>query len=262
MPNTDYSTVVRMADEVPARVTDLQVINQTDYNKATGILRDIVTIRKGVEEHHGPRTKQAYDAWQAQLTEAKVLLTPLATAETRVKQAIGLYETRQRQEQERLAREAREEEERQAQARRREEIAEAERQAREQIAQMIEDAPDEETAQAILDRVGEAVTGAVAEVAAEPLPVQAYVVPQAVRKVTGVSSIAKWTCKVVDVRELCLAVGNDDAPVEYVMGLEKDKGTGIVTSPALNRIAGVLGKEFRVAGCRAVEGTVVRARGR
>ena len=224
MPNTDYTTVTRMAGEVPARIAHLTITSQESYDKAAGILRDIVTIRKGIVEHHLELKQKTHAAWQAAIAAEKKLLDPVVAAQTQVKQAIGHYDSEKALEQERLNALARQAQDRLAKAERKREIDEAERAAREEIAQLIEDAPDEATAELILSQASQAVAGAVAEVRAEPLPVvEAVATPVMLHKADGVGSRVTYKCEVVSVKELCQAIGAGDAPAPLSAADRRDR---------------------------------------
>ena len=57
---------------------------------------------------------------------------------------------------------------------------------------------------------------------------------------------------VVDIKALCRAVADGKASTEYVMGLEKDRLTGIVSCPALNKMATALKGTMNVPGVQAM----------
>jgi len=83
---------------------------------------------------------------------------------------------------------------------------------------------------------------------------QVYVPPPSTPKVelNGMAMVTTWHAEVVDIKALCLAVGQGRCPTAYVEA----------NLPALNKQAISLKGEMRIPGCKAVSETKSRPTGR
>ena len=84
-------------------------------------------------------------------------------------------------------------------------------------------------------------------------PVQNVVIlPKSTPKVAGISYSTRWSASVTDIKALCLAIGTGRASTEFVIGLNRDKGTGVITSPSLNSQATSCQNTLCIPGVTAV----------
>ncbi|MEN6440511.1 MAG: hypothetical protein ABFD97_18205 [Syntrophobacter sp.] len=91
------------------------------------------------------------------------------------------------------------------------------------------------------------------EIINEPVYVAPVVVPKATPKVAGGPVFqTRWFASVVDIKALCRAVADGKASTEYVMGLEKDRVSGVISCPALNKMATALKSTLNVPGVKAM----------
>jgi hypothetical protein len=230
------------------------------YTAAGALWKDIRDMMKEVAETFDPIIEAAHRSHKKALEQKAKFYKPLEDAQKSIKSLMSAYDAEQerirREEEARLAEIRRKEEE----ARRAEElrILEEERKAEEerllQAAAEAEKNGDKAQAEDLLqtaeERAQEAAQTA-AEIQAAPVYVPPVVVPRATPKLAGGPVYqVKWACEVTDIRKLCMAVVNG-ASTEYVMGLEKDKATGKISSPALNKMAVALKDTMSVPGCKA-----------
>lgn len=89
---------------------------------------------------------------------------------------------------------------------------------------------------------------------AQEEPMQVYVAPPSTPKVelNGMAMVTLWHAEVIDIKSLCLAVGQGKCPTAYVEA----------NMPALNKQAISLKGEMRIPGCKAVSETKSRPTGR
>ena len=86
-----------------------------------------------------------------------------------------------------------------------------------------------------------------------PVFVAPVILPKSTPKTSGGAVFqTRWFASVTDLKALCRAVGNGQASTEYVMGLTKDKATGIISSPALNSRAVSDKSTLNVPGVQAL----------
>jgi Sec-independent protein translocase protein TatA len=86
-----------------------------------------------------------------------------------------------------------------------------------------------------------------------PVVVAPIILPKATPKPSGGAVFqTRWFASVTDIKALCRAVGNGQASTEYVMGLSKDKITGIISSPALNSRATSDKNTLNIPGVQAL----------
>ncbi|MDZ4341321.1 MAG: hypothetical protein U1E51_02655, partial [Candidatus Binatia bacterium] len=93
----------------------------------------------------------------------------------------------------------------------------------------------------------------VAAIAAEPVYVPPVVLPKATPKLQGGPVYStRWSASVTNVKALCLAIGTGKASIEFVIGLDRNKDTGIITSPSLNKQAVSCMQTLCIPGVEAV----------
>jgi len=87
---------------------------------------------------------------------------------------------------------------------------------------------------------------------AEPIAPAPVIVPKTAPAPSRLSAGRDyWYASVVNIKALCYAIGVGSASSEFVMGLDKDKKTDIISSPALNKLATALKQTMNVAGVEA-----------
>jgi len=211
---------------IPEQANDVKIVDADSYVRASGLWQDIRALRAKVKDSFDPIIKKAHEAHRAALDQKAKVDAPLEMAERTVKKAMNTWD----EEQERI---------RQAEQRRlQEEARKREEEARLQAALEAEQAGAKEEAEEIL---------------AEPAYVAPVVVPKATPKVQGGPVFTtRWFASVTDIKALCRAVADGKASTEYVMGLEKDRLTGIVSCPALNKMATALKGTMNVPGVQAM----------
>lgn len=218
--------VTTRALTIPEQANAVKIVDAGSYVKAGELWNNIRELRKKVKDSFDPIIKKAHEAHREALDRKAAVDAPLDAAERTVKKAMNAWD----EEQERIRRE--EERRLQEEARKREE------EARLQAAIEAEQAGAKEEAEQIL---------------AEPVPVAPVIVPKATPKVAGGPVFqTRWFASVTDIKALCRAVADGKASTEYVMGLEKDRLTGIVSCPALNKMATALKGTMNVPGVQAM----------
>ncbi len=231
---------------IPEDEIEVQVINHTDnvralvivdqrtYDIAAEVLIANKLLQAKAIDHHAEAKKKTYDAWQSVIAMERKILDPLKEAEVILKAAVAKWT----QEQKRIQAER----DAAAQA-----LADAER--AKEIAQEVKEAQESGAPAEIVKAIAEA-----------PRPTPRPVMAPTYQKSKALPTTPTYSCEVFDVKALCRAVASDVASVELVMGLERDKLTGFITSPALEKLASALRETFNVAGCRLIQGTRVSTR--
>jgi len=218
--------VTTRALTIPEQANAVKIVDADSYVKASKLWQDIRAIRAQVKESFDPIIKRAHEVHREALDRKAKVDAPLEMAEKTVKKAMNAWD----EEQERIRRE--EERRLQDEARKREE------EARLAAAIEAEQAGAKEEAEQILE---------------QPVYVAPVVVPKATPKVAGGPVFqTRWFASVTDIKALCRAVADGKASTEYVMGLEKDRLTGIVSCPALNKMATALKGTMNVPGVQAM----------
>ena len=218
--------VTTRALTIPEQANAVKIIDAGSYVNASKLWQDIRALRAKVKESFDPIIQKAHAAHRAALDSKAKVDAPLEVAEKTVKKAMNAWD----EEQERI----RQEEQRRLQ----EEARKREEEARLAAAIEAEQAGAKEEAEQILE---------------EPVPVAPVIVPKATPKVAGGPVFqTRWFASVVDIKALCRAVADGKASTEYVMGLEKDRLTGIVSCPALNKMATALKGTMNVPGVQAM----------
>ena len=210
---------------IPEQANAVKIVDPDSYVRASGLWQDIRALRKQVSDTFTPIIQKAHAAHREALDRKAAVDAPLETAEKTVKKAMNAWD----EEQERI---------RQAEQRRlQEEARKREEEARLAAAIEAEKEGAKEEAEQILEA---------------PAYVPPVVVPKATPKVAGGPVFTtRWYASVTDIKALCRAVADGKASTEYVMGLEKDKVTGIIGCPALNKIATALKGTMSVPGVQA-----------
>lgn len=259
---TPEEEVSREVVSVEAQAKALKVVDAKSYLDAGELWKSIKALRKKVADTFDPLVKKAFELHKNAVATKKENDSPLEAAERMVKQAMSNYDLEQerirRAEEARLAEIARKEEE----ARRQAELARlaAEKKAEEdrlmEAALAAEMAGDQEQAEALSTAavtVGEEAKQEAAAIQAEPV----YVAPVVLAKTTpklagGPVYTTRWSASVTDIKALCLAIGTGKASTEFVIGLDRNKETGIVTSPSLNKQAVSLMNTMCIPGVQAI----------
>lgn len=255
--NDVESKALSIVDQAKA----VQVTDAESYTAAGSMWKTIGEMIAEVKGTFDPICEAANKAHKAATAKRASFLDPLQAAQKQVKQLMSKYDEEQerirRAEEARLAEIARQEEEK----RRQEELAalEADRKAEEerllQAALEAEASGDkaqaEELMQVAQERTEEAAQVA-AEIQAAPVYVAPVVVPKATPKLQGGPVYqTRWYAQVTNVRELCHAIGAGTASTEFVIGLDRNKDTGIITSPSLNKQATSLMDKLTIPGVKA-----------
>ena len=210
----------------------VKVTDSATYTAAGAIWKAIGDMIKEVKDTFDPICEAAH---KAAVEKRSKYLDPLTDAQKSVKRLMSDYD------------------------------AEQERIRRAEEARLAEIARKQAEEQALLDAIAAEEdakrNGATAEEAAEvsaavisePVYVPPVVVPKAVPKMQGgpVYSV-RWSASVTDIKALCLAIGTGKASPELVIGLNRDRETGIVTSPSLNTQATSLKNTLNIPGVTAI----------
>lgn len=210
------------------------VTDSETYTAAGTLWNQLGDMIKEVKDTFDPICDATNKAHKAATAKRAKYLDPLTTAYRSVK---GLMEEWDREQ----------ERKRQEEQRRLEEIARKEEEER----QLLEAIAAEEAAKEAGATEEEAAQVAEA-VMAEPVAVAPVVIPKAVPKLQGGPVYREvWAAEVTDIKALCLAVGQGTQSTEFVMGLNKDKKSGKISSPALNTLSTSLKSTMNVPGVRA-----------
>ena len=239
----------------------IKIDSQLTLANAAGELLVIVSLRKEIVDHHAELKKTTHAAWQAAIAAERRVLEPVAEAERLIKLEIARYNTEQerirQEEQRRIQAEAdRQRREQEAKARRLQE--ESDRQHAEEVEALIEDAEARGAAPEHIAELANTPAPVIVPPAAVfmPLPIAA----PTVQKVSGVSMRDVWSAEVTSIRQLAAEVGAGRQPEEVLIGLDRNKDTGRVSSPALNKLATALKSALRIPGVRPLNVPAVSAR--
>jgi hypothetical protein len=222
---------------VAERAKIVKIENQQTYDAACSLLLDVIKpLRKATKEFFDSMKEPAYRAYKAVLDNYSEADGPLEAAERQVKAALAVWTTEQERLRQELQRQA------DAEARRREE------EQRQNAAAVAEETgATEEEVTAIIETPVLAITSPVAPT---------------FERAKGVSSRDNYKAKVTDLKALCRAVGAGKVSAEYVMGLTKDKDTGIISSPALNGRANSDKLTLAIPGVAVYNQPIIAGRGR
>jgi len=255
-------------DEVEGRalsiVDQAKAVTVTDaetYTAAGALWKQIGEMIKEVKDAFDPICEAANRAHKAATAKRASFLDPLTAAQKSVKGLMEAWDA----EQERLrkAEEARLEAERKAEEERLRKIEldkiEADRKAEEErlleAAAAAEKAGNTEKAEELTAQAIETTERAQQEtsfVASAPLATVPVKVQKDVPKIVGGPVFREvWSAKVTSIRDLCRSIGAGTTSEECVIGLDRDK-SGVISSPALNRMATALKGTMSVPGVRPV----------
>lgn len=220
------SKAITLLDQAKA----LLIVTNEDREQAEQIMKDLDAMGKAVFAYLDPPRAKAWEDYQYHKKRLDEAYNPIVNGKKEFKQTCIAWDD----EQERLRKEA--EQQAQEEARKREEEA--------QLAAALEaeQSGDKETAEAIL---------------AEPVQVAPVIMPRTAPAPSRLSAGRTfWYATVTNVKELCKAIGAGTASTEFVIGLDKDKKTGIISSPALNKLAAAMKNTMNVPGVQAKSKTV------
>jgi uncharacterized membrane protein YqiK len=235
----------------------VKVVDSQSYTVAGMLWKSIGDMIKEVKETFDPICEKAFAAHKEATGKRAKYLDPLTTAQKSVKSLMSAYdaeeERKRKAEEERLAAIARKEEE----DRRKAEIdrLEADRKAEEDRllaeAQAAKDRGDNDTAELLTNaavETSESIKEQTAAIAQEPIYIAPVVAPKTTPKMAGGPVYqTRWYAEVVDIKALCMAVGSGKTNPEYVMGLVRDKSTGKISSPTLDKMAPTSKDVFPIA---------------
>lgn len=222
----DIKAIERTALAWPDRVARIRIIDQQSYDDAYVLVTEIVTLRRRIQEHHKPLKDKAFAAHKAIVAAEKKMLDPLQQAETAIKRALGAWYD----EQDRLRREE---------------------QARLEAAQRKAD-EEARLALAVEAEQNGATSDTLEEILDTPVVAPAIVAQPTYRRANGISTQQRWRAEVIDLKALCLAIGQGRASINLVMA----------NLPALNSMARAMKQTFSVPGCKAVAETAVAVQAR
>lgn len=207
----------------PERAAALTITDQQSFNQAASTLQVIAGLQKRIKEHHEPIKTAAHAAHKAAVSAEKRLLDPLDQASQIVRRAISAWTVEQ--ERVRLAQERR-------------------------LAELARKQEEESRLQAAIEAEEDGHAEAVAEILDAVQPVPMPIAAPTYEKAAGVSTSIRWGARVVNLVELCRAIGAGLVPetaVEPKMSV-------------LNTMAKVHQARLSIPGVVAVPETVVTAR--
>jgi len=212
----DPEVIERSAITIADQAKIIRIANGTEYAAAAEMLKNVVSMRKQVEETFSPMKDAAYKAHRAVCDQEKKIMAPVAEAESYLRRTIADYTVKEN--------EARRAEERRLmeEDRRQKEIA-AQAQADELAlhdAQLAANAGDHARAEEII-----AQPRPLAPIRATPVVIQSEI-----PKNTGVSTRENWKFRIVDA---------DKVPKEYLQVNETAIGQVVRALKGRTNIAGV-----------------------
>lgn len=237
--NETIETVKAEMLPIPQQAKMIVVRDEGSLKKANAFFLDIKALRRKISDVFNPIIEKAHAAHKEALFQKAQTEAPLIEAEKYLNGQITVYNAEQDRKRAEEAERNRQEALKVEAARRKEE---EERKIKE--AADLEAAGLQEEAQALVDEVIEDLGK----------PVEVYVPPPETPRVKldGMSMVTTWKAEVVNLKELCLAVGQGRCPMAYVDA----------NMPALNKQATSLKGEMKIPGCKAVPDTKSRATGR
>lgn len=260
---------LKIVNEVESKalsiVDQARAVTVTDsetYTVAGEMWKQIRDMMKEVADTFDPIIEAAHKSHKKALEQKAKYFKPLEDAQKNIKGLMSAYDAEQERirkaEEERLRKIAEEEAEKERQV----ELAaiEAERKAEEerllQAALEAEASGNKDQAEQLMqtaeDRNKEAAEVA-ADIQSAPVYVAPVVVPKATPKLSGGPVYqTRWYAQVTSIRDLCRAIGSGSVSEETVIGLDRGKD-GIVTSPALNKMAVALKNTMNVPGVKSYE---------
>ncbi len=242
----EIETVKNEISPVSEQALMIRVMDQPTLVKANDMFLVLRQMRKKIGDVFDPiisaakeAKRKADDARAEAVRQKEKIEEPILRAEAYLNGQITHYSQEQ-------ARIRAEEEERNRQKAIKEEM---ERRRKEEDQRMKEAAKLEKAG-----AIAEAEALIEETIQAQEEPIQVYVPPPTTQKVelNGMTTVTTWHAEVVNLRELCLAVGQGKCPVAYIEA----------NMPALNKQAVSLNKEMRIPGVKAVSETKSRPTGR
>jgi hypothetical protein len=231
-----------------------------DYRSAGELWTTIKGIMKQVDESFDPIISKAHQAHKEAVAQKAKIYDPLKAVYVSVKGLMSKWDDEQTRlrklEETRLLaiQKADEEKARQIEIDRLKAEAKAEEDRLMEAALAAEASGDKQGAE-VLTAAAVAITEEVKQESAAILaaPIQvAVVLPKMTPKVAGISYSTRWSASVTDIKALCLAIGTGRASTEFVIGLDRDKDTKIVTSPSLNKQATSMQNTLAIPGVTAI----------
>lgn len=210
-------TIEQAALTWPERAAQLVIVDQQSYTRAAETLKEIAWVEKQITDHHGPMKKAAKEAHNQAVAAEKRFLDPLMKAKDIIRGAISKWTS----EQERIRREA-------------------EAKAREEARRKEE---DERLAKAAAAEAEGRPEAEVTKILETPVPIAPVVAMPTYNKVEGVSMRETWHAEVIDIKVLCQAVVEGQAPLEAVQA----------NMPLLNSMARTSKSELSIPGVKAVK---------
>ena len=242
----EIETVQREVTPLSEQALMIKVQNQPTLRQANDFFLILRQMRKKIGDVFDPIIEAAKEAKRkADLTRAEAVRQkekieePLLRAEAYLNGQITDY----KREQDKI-REEEEEKLRQKAIKEEMERRKKEEDQRLKEAAKLEKAGATEEAEALIEET----------IRAQEEPMQIYTPPPSTPKVelNGMAMITTWHAEVVNLKELCLAVGQGRCPIAYVEA----------NLPALNKQAISLKGEMKIPGCKAVSETKSRPTGR
>lgn len=186
----------------------LKVVDQAGYESAASYLAEIKDAEKRVASMFDPVADKAHKAWKAVTTLRAKFTAPLETARKRLDGAMSRYfiaaETKRKAEDDRINAELRKQAE----------------DAQLAAAATLEKAGDAQAAEQVLSA-----------------PTMAPVFTQPKTAAPDQSTAKLWYAEVTDVRAFCRGIYEGRTDTGLVIGIAKDKDSGILSSPQLNAMA-------------------------
>jgi hypothetical protein len=219
--DASHNDAIALATLVGKHVTSLSIVDQKSYDEGVLCGSVLAKVEKRLVDWHKVRMEAAFTAHKRAVADQKEEVGPISSAKALAGTKVRTYEVVQeglrREEEARLAAIARKAQEEEALAT-----------AAELRKQMEADhVPEAEIAEVEEEVVQEAI----ARRAPQPIAPATYEKSSAARKTTIL-----WSARVISIRELCAAIGRNEQPESFALGLTKDTN-GVVSSPNLNAAA-------------------------
>jgi len=212
------------------KAKSIAIVTNEDRTAAEEMIQAAKTLEDEIFNFLDPARDRAYKEYQFHKKRLDDAIIPITDARWILKQTCMAWD----REQERI----RQEEQRRAEAESRKR-AEDEALA---LAAQAEQEGQSEIADAILS---------------EPVQVAPVIIQRSAPAPSRLSAgRTVWSAEVTSIKLLCAAIGNGTASTEFVMGLDRDKKTGIISSPALNKMATAMKNTMNVPGVVAKSKTV------
>jgi hypothetical protein len=176
---------------LPEKAKSVQIVDQISYEKATEIIKSISAMKKSIEEHYAPMKKKAFETHKTIVAEENKYLKPLAEADLIIRSAANKYLA----EQEALRQ------------------AEIKRQQAEQ--RKLEE--DERLARAAEAEAAGKTEVEVNQILETETPLPPPVVKPTIKQPDRVFTRQTWRAEVVDLKQLCAAIGKGLISTEAVL---------------------------------------------